>query len=1054
MEEDQASLRVLDVVQEYLKSTGFTQWLRDNVQALVTQPLLPYNPYSWLLTKCMARATLPNLDRSSHPLPAINHIHEDDQLPGDLVTFSGPLGEEAFGLRSVLLLTNARVVRTASLIAQAIEDTWMGCIKSSLPFNVLLAATIPSLWGLSNTATTDLSLACDCVMRGIGPDDGILVFVSILQKFTARLSTDTHALMWADVGDERLFAGDVQSKPAASKLVSALKANAPVVLAAVFIDSSTQRVHAYRLSLGLHIIANQMDEHAALSTRPPYHLVLTGALLARKSAALYMSLFTADPGGLEQRYRATLTQSLDGYRQQPSETAANVLHALLAMAAVDYNDANTTTSTSSSTHAPPPPDVSTDVFGDLSSVAVVGPQRVRHLRHIASTPFVALESFALQVQTIYSLVVDAAAVAGACGAPVDRYIAAVCENITSFFRTLAHPGIEEVAEDVALLCGAIAGTTRTANELERLFVYLHYSRAVLKQSVVADLAAVGATALIEAQHTAIGDREYAEYLQGFDLSTIAWGLNNDLVLDVQQITKTSRLPPDIRHSAVITQYLIDTRMDETLRQLLLEVVGQTSLPANPYMRACTAFRRAMWLTELCTETDAKLQARITRTDPTPAGTEGMYSLGQPPIFGSSAVLTAMKPQAFTQVSELLKEVKTDAMAGRGEVDTSTAIWLSAHQAFSVSHRGVLVAFDCHEHTHLISSKRGRALELFVEHLTQALLRLAGGRCIISSINTPGASWSVDDVKYNAIELKSAVQFALQAREAVSIRIHNWTGDRFMSIRKNITLSISTNDGSLLLAPTAPSLGLAVKTAVFPTLDDAHTAQRFPTVQSTSRDVLLTQLGGQVANAHADNDMHAVFGKTVVRCALTGDWTLLPSLVRYFSSAADSLLACNEVLTTLISLQALEVESDELDATLQRQRQATSMQARGLVTRVLKYHALHLPHELQARIVSHLLGPMGSEDQRHIRHVQGFLHVLLRVVAHQLFAVLDDVRDAVRVQLSVLRAAGLKDERDDTTGKTVAGGARNARRQFASDKSSDRTKKTVVLEDDQPSGWTI
>ena len=43
-------------------------------------------------------------------------------------------------------------------------------------------------------------------MRGIGADDGRMVFVSILQKFAAKLNTEAHALLWADVDGQRVCA--------------------------------------------------------------------------------------------------------------------------------------------------------------------------------------------------------------------------------------------------------------------------------------------------------------------------------------------------------------------------------------------------------------------------------------------------------------------------------------------------------------------------------------------------------------------------------------------------------------------------------------------------------------------------------------------------------------------------------------------------------------------------------------------------------------------------------------------------------------------------------
>lgn len=41
-------------------------------------------------------------------------------------------------------------------------------------------------------------------MRGIGPEDGRRIFVSIFQKFVGKLSSESHTLLWVNIADRRV----------------------------------------------------------------------------------------------------------------------------------------------------------------------------------------------------------------------------------------------------------------------------------------------------------------------------------------------------------------------------------------------------------------------------------------------------------------------------------------------------------------------------------------------------------------------------------------------------------------------------------------------------------------------------------------------------------------------------------------------------------------------------------------------------------------------------------------------------------------------------------
>ena len=308
-------------------------------------------------------------------------------------------------------------------------------------------------------------------------------------------------------------------------------------------------------------------------------------------------------------------------------------------------------------------------------------------------------------------------------------------------------------------------------------------------------------------------------------------------------------------------------------------------------------------------------------------------------------------------------------------------------------------------------------------------------------------------RYDHVEALAFIHHTLTHSLTHSL-LRSFTHSHTHSHTLSHTLSTRTHAHTLAAA-------LAVRTGVFPTLEDATAAHTFPSAGAATKQDLALQLAEKIVRAKSSGNMHAVFEALVTSCALSGDWTLLPSLVRYFSSAVAALRSCHNVLGTLMSLQTMEMEvEDEVGSSVGKQRAATCMQARGLLALALSNNALHLPASLRARVANNLAGSSGSDDPGYSRLAQEYLHVLLRITARQLFDVFDDVRDAVRVHEATLLASTGGNLHD----KDRSGDAADARTRRRRDRGADddialrrhhkQTTKTVTLDDGQPCGWNV
>lgn len=215
--------------------------------------------------------------------------------------------------------------------------------------------------------------------------------------------------------------------------------------------------------------------------------------------------------------------------------------------------------------------------------------------------------------------------------------------------------------------------------------------------------------------------------------------------------------------------------------------------------------------------------------------------------------------------------------------------------------------------------------------------------------------------------------------------------------------------------------------------------------------MLKRIGEEIRELRIRGGCKSIMEKLVERSCLNGDWSTLPSLVRYFSSAWGALMTCEEILSTLNSLQMLQLDSQVLVQNIQVRKSVTQHQAFGLLRHALSHHAFLLPQSLQGHILGLLLQPTITQD--HIRLVQDYLHVLMNVAAKQMYNMMDDIRELARICDLTYRSVAAKTENklmEDQQGENLQLQSQN----LPSNKMSKKRNKHLTLADNYPSSWDI
>eukprot|EP00058_Branchiostoma_floridae_P020307 XP_002605797.1 hypothetical protein BRAFLDRAFT_121903 [Branchiostoma floridae] len=86
--------------------------------------------------------------------------------------------------------------------------------------------------------------------------------------------------------------------------------------------------------------------------------------------------------------------------------------------------------------------------------------------------------------------------------------------------------------------------------------------------------------------------------------------HDKLAVDVEMSIERASVPKVIAVEAVLMQYMVDTKLDETWHDFLVELLCGAYLPPNPYPRFVTAMRQSSLKMELWTENPEKLVQKL------------------------------------------------------------------------------------------------------------------------------------------------------------------------------------------------------------------------------------------------------------------------------------------------------------------------------------------------------------------------------------------------------------------------------------------------------------
>ncbi|ESO97729.1 hypothetical protein LOTGIDRAFT_152822 [Lottia gigantea] len=126
------------------------------------------------------------------------------------------------------------------------------------------------------------------------------------------------------------------------------------------------------------------------------------------------------------------------------------------------------------------------------------------------------------------------------------------------------------------------------------------------------------------------------------------------VINVQMCIERDTSPKIMSTESVLMKYMIDTHLDETWYNFLVELFTGEYLPPNPYARFITRLRECAMRMDLCFEKPSDLLERIMDNSPKLVDSENfVYQLPNCDVFGPLSIMSVLDADSFLPIAQIV-----------------------------------------------------------------------------------------------------------------------------------------------------------------------------------------------------------------------------------------------------------------------------------------------------------------------------------------------------------------------------------------------------------------
>ncbi|CAH1232405.1 Hypp453 [Branchiostoma lanceolatum] len=278
--------------------------------------------------------------------------------------------------------------------------------------------------------------------------------------------------------------------------------------------------------------------------------------------------------------------------------------------------------------------------------------------------------------------------------------------------------------------------------------------------------------------------------------------HDKLAVDVEIGIERASVPKVIAVEAVLMQYMVDTKLDETWHDFLVELLCGAYLPPNPYPRFVTAMRQSALKMELWTENPERLvQKLVHRSERMIDPDNYIYHIPGTEAYGHVSALMILDIGHFRLVSNLADLlVNQEAPKRRGSFKIFQALGIAGASGLYGRMAPYLLKLELHEHTYFKGPKgcSGEALQSYLSIVYDHLIDLyRTGTILVYGVflGDSGERWSIHAVIQRKNAFMAELERTLQCQEPAFVKVFvvQEKGWRYVPVEKHFLLHYVEDD---------------------------------------------------------------------------------------------------------------------------------------------------------------------------------------------------------------------------------------------------------------------
>ncbi|XP_002732243.1 uncharacterized protein LOC100376560, partial [Saccoglossus kowalevskii] len=238
-------------------------------------------------------------------------------------------------------------------------------------------------------------------------------------------------------------------------------------------------------------------------------------------------------------------------------------------------------------------------------------------------------------------------------------------------------------------------------------------------------------------------------------------------------------------------YLMDTKVDLMYESFLSELLSEQHLPPNPYPRLLSLFRQAGMKMTLWGESNDQIKSKILHSGGKLVDAENyVYHLAGCDVYGLQTALTCIDVPNFQKVVIIAKQfVNTEFPQRKGQFKIAMVFAVSGWSPWYGQLMPYIIKLDLHEHCYFKGpiGCHGEAILIYIDIVREYLFRENdNGSVVVMGLYIGEHSrWSIEDIKKKSSGFELELSKAIEAKQAVYIKMYKAIGWRYLCIQKHL-----------------------------------------------------------------------------------------------------------------------------------------------------------------------------------------------------------------------------------------------------------------------------